>query len=63
MGVQAFDPVWTFRQNLVVSLSIDREDFENVPILLDAGGWKPANKAFNGRLQDVLREMNEAVAA
>jgi type I restriction enzyme R subunit len=51
------------RAHLVVSLSIDREDFENVPILLDAGGWKPANKAFAGQLMDLLREMNSAVAA
>src|SRR5262249_58356567 len=34
------------RAHLVVSLSIDREDFDNVPILLDAGGWRPAERAF-----------------
>jgi len=51
------------RAHLVVSLSIDREDFENVPILLDAGGWKPADRAFNGHLDDFLNELNLAVAA
>jgi type I restriction enzyme R subunit len=51
------------RAHLVVSLSIDRADFENVPILLDAGGWKPADKAFAGKLTDLLREMNAGVAA
>jgi type I restriction enzyme R subunit len=51
------------RAHLVVSLSIDRGDFEIVPILLDAGGWKPADKAFNGRLDKFLRELNSAVAA
>jgi len=51
------------RAHLVVSLSIDREDFENVPILLDAGGWKPADRAFEGRLGSLLHEINTALAA
>jgi type I restriction enzyme R subunit len=51
------------RAHLVVSLSIDREDFENVPILLDAGGWNAAEKVFEGRLDDLLHRINEAVAA
>jgi type I restriction enzyme R subunit len=51
------------RAHLVVSLSIDREDFENVPILLDPGGWKTADRAFQGRIGDFLREINAMVAA
>jgi type I restriction enzyme R subunit len=51
------------RAHLVVSLTIDREDFENVPILLDAGGWSRANRAFNGKLPELVEELNEAVAA
>jgi type I restriction enzyme R subunit len=51
------------REHLVVSLSIDREDFENVPVLLDAGGWRPADRAFNGKLPQVLDRINEAMAA
>jgi type I restriction enzyme R subunit len=51
------------RAHLVVSLSIDREDFENVPILLDFGGWKPADRCFDGRLQELLNGINEAIAA
>jgi type I restriction enzyme R subunit len=51
------------RAHLVVSLSIDREDFDNVPVLLDAGGWKPADRAFNDRLEGFLQALNEALAA
>jgi type I restriction enzyme R subunit len=51
------------RAHLVVSLSIDREDFENVPVLFDAGGWKPADRAFAGRLQALLDQINTAIAA
>jgi type I restriction enzyme R subunit len=51
------------RVHLVVSLSIDREDFDNVPVLLDAGGWKPADRAFQGKLGNLLNQINEMVAA
>jgi type I restriction enzyme R subunit len=51
------------RAHLVVSLSIDREDFDNVPVLLDAGGWKPADRAFNDQLEGFLQALNEALAA
>jgi type I restriction enzyme, R subunit len=48
---------------LVVGMSIDRKDFDDVPVLLDAGGWKPADRAFDGKLQEVLDQINEAMAA
>jgi type I restriction enzyme R subunit len=51
------------RAHLVVSLSIDREDFENVPVLLDPGGWRPADRAFGGQLEALLHQLNEALAA
>jgi type I restriction enzyme R subunit len=51
------------RARLQVSLSIDRDDFENVPILLDSGGWNPADRTFGGTLQELLNSINEAVAA
>ena len=51
------------RAHLIVSLSIDREDFENVPVLLDAGGWKPADRVFDGRLEKLIEDLNEAMAA
>jgi type I restriction enzyme R subunit len=51
------------RQHLIANLSIDQEDFENIPILADPGGWKPANRAFDGKLQKLLKSLNEAIAA
>jgi type I restriction enzyme, R subunit len=51
------------RAHLVVSLSIDRDDFDNVPVLLDPGGWKPADRAFDGQLEKLLCEINTALAA
>ncbi len=51
------------RAHLAVGLSIAREDFDNVPVLLDAGGWKPADRAFSGGLQQLLSSLNEAIAA
>ena len=51
------------RAHLIVSLTIDREDFDNVPVLLDAGGWRCADPAFEGRLGDVVKMINALVAA
>jgi type I restriction enzyme, R subunit len=51
------------RAHLVVSLSIDKNDFENVPVLLDAGGWKSADRQFAGTLQKLIDHLNEAIAA
>jgi type I restriction enzyme R subunit len=51
------------RAHLVVSLSIGKEDFENVPVLLDAGGWGKANRVFDGKLHHLLATLNEAMAA
>jgi type I restriction enzyme R subunit len=51
------------RDHLIVNLSVDREDFENEPVLLDAGGWKPADRAFDGGLEHLLDRINEAMAA
>ena len=51
------------RAHLVVSLSVDQSDFENVPILLDPGGWRSANRAFGGQLEQLIEDLNEAIAA
>ncbi|MEO7891064.1 MAG: type I restriction-modification enzyme R subunit C-terminal domain-containing protein [Vicinamibacterales bacterium] len=51
------------REHLIANLSIDEEDFENVPILQAAGGWGNANRAFKGRLPVLLKAFNEAIAA
>jgi type I restriction enzyme R subunit len=51
------------RAHLVENLSIDREDFDVSPVLERPGGWTAADRAFDGKLAQWLREVNEAVAA
>ena len=51
------------RQHLVENLTIDRDDFEVIPILADAGGWGRANRAFDGNLSELVQTLNEAIAA
>jgi len=51
------------RAHLTENLSIDREDFDEAPVLARAGGWKPADRTFDGKLETLLKAINEAVAA
>ena len=50
------------RSHLVENLSISREDFDLVPIFSHQGGWKPADRVFDGRLDALLTEINGAIA-
>jgi type I restriction enzyme R subunit len=50
------------RDHLVENLSIDREDFDTIPIFTLSGGWGKANKVFESRLEPLLKEFNEAIA-
>ncbi|MGH7869948.1 MAG: type I restriction-modification enzyme R subunit C-terminal domain-containing protein [Candidatus Dormibacteraceae bacterium] len=51
------------RQHLIENLSVDREDFEVIPVLSDHGGWGRANRAFNGGLDELLSELNKELVA
>jgi type I restriction enzyme, R subunit len=51
------------RAHLGVSLSIDPEDFDSVPVLADSGGWYRANSAFGGNLASLVDQLNSAIAA
>ena len=51
------------RAHLTENLSIDREDFDSIPVLYDAGGWGRANKVFDGDLTGMIRSLNEGIAA
>lgn len=51
------------REHLAANLTIDKDDFEFVPIFARDGGWPQANKAFGGALDAFLRDLNEAMAA
>jgi type I restriction enzyme R subunit len=51
------------RQHLIANLSIDKDDFENVPVLANRGGWGRANRVFGGKLVELVSEINREVAA
>ena len=50
-------------EHLTANLSINQEDFEWSPVLSRPGGWAPADRAFAGKLQQVIESLNEAIAA
>lgn len=51
------------RQHLVANLSIEREDFEAIPVLSDHGGWGRADRVFKGQLAQILEQLNEELVA
>lgn len=53
------------RRHLHENLSIDQDDFEVIPVFADAGGRGVARKAFGDvkKLESLLHELNEAIAA
>ena len=51
------------RSHLISNLSIDKEDFEFIPVFSDYGGWNKANRIFDGQLSNLVSEFNRAVAA
>ena len=67
-GSHAFTPeqmewLGRIRIHLVQNLSISRDDFDDIPVFSHVGGWGRANKAFAGRLSELLKKINEAIAA
>jgi type I restriction enzyme R subunit len=51
------------RHTLVENLSIDRETFEVVPVLANAGGWGRADRVFDHGLSALLANLNTALAS
>jgi type I restriction enzyme R subunit len=51
------------RQHLVVNLTIEKDDFDGLPVFADFGGWGKADKDFVGQLTPLIQEINAAVAA
>lgn len=49
--------------HLVENLTIDRDDFDALPVFTLAGGWSRANRVFEGKLPEVISQLNEAVAS
>jgi type I restriction enzyme R subunit len=51
------------RSHLDKNLTIDRMDFDEIPVLSDAGGWSRASKDLTDDLDMLIHELNQAVAA
>lgn len=51
------------RQHLIANLSIDQDDFENVPVLSNRGGLGRANRVFGGKLAEILADLNRELVA
>ncbi|HPQ68420.1 MAG TPA: type I restriction-modification enzyme R subunit C-terminal domain-containing protein [bacterium] len=51
------------REHLIKNLSIEREDFDLIPIFTNFGGWNRADRDFNGTLDELIHKLNEAIAA
>lgn len=50
------------KDHLVQNLSIDEDDFESLPVFARLGGWKKANASFSGKLPELIKSFNEAIA-
>ena len=48
--------------HLVENLTIGQDDFEALPVFMLAGGWSRANRVFEGKLPQVISQLNEAIA-
>ena len=51
------------RDHLIANLSIEPDDFNNVPVFFNAGGWGKAQRVFPGELDHMIKQFNEALAA
>lgn len=50
------------RQHLILNLSVDRDDFEYLPVFADFGGWGRADRDFGGELLHFVQDVNRAIA-
>ncbi len=48
--------------HLVENLTIEQDDFDTLPVFTLAGGWGRANRVFEGKLPQVISQLNEAIA-
>jgi type I restriction enzyme, R subunit len=49
--------------HLVENLTIEQEDFDALPVFTLAGGWGRANRVFEGKLPQMISQLNEAIAS
>lgn len=51
------------RLHLIQNLTIDRDDFDIVPVLANRGGWGKANRVFDGKLAELLADVHKELIA
>lgn len=52
------------RQHLIQNLSVDREDFDLVPVFTREGGWTVVRRVFGKQqIETLIEQLNEAIAA
>ena len=52
------------RRHLIENLLMAKEDIETLPIFTREGiSWAKLNKVFEGKLETIIQEVNEAIAA
>jgi type I restriction enzyme R subunit len=52
------------RRHLIENLLMEKEDIETLPIFTREGvSWNKLNNVFDGRLETIIHEINEAIAA
>jgi len=49
--------------HLQENLSIDRDDFESQPVFANFGGWGRVSAVFKGQLPELVRNINQEIAA
>ena len=50
------------RSHLIENLAIDRDDFELLAFTRAGGNWGRINRDFGGQLENMLAEINKAMA-
>ena len=52
------------RRHLIENLLMEKEDIEMLPIFTREGAsWNKLNNVFDGKLEIIIHEINEAIAA
>ena len=51
------------REHLRANLTIDQDDFETLPVFTRFGGWGKISKVFGPQLPQLIKELNQAIAA
>ena len=51
------------KEHLIQNLTLNKEDFEYVPIFERHGGWGRFKKLFSSEAETIIKEINAAIAA